>query len=153
MEITIIKAESKHLNDCAASLLKSDLGAIYFSDESRAYKALTDGISKGELSVALNDNSECLGFIWIIPNGAFKFPYIHIVAVKEEYRSLGIGKLLLGFFEERAAQYTSKAFLVVADFNPRAKKLYESIGYNEVGAIPGLYKEGVTEFLMMKEFK
>jgi len=26
----------------------------------------------------------------------------------------------------------------------------ESIGYIEVGAIPGLYKEGITEHLMMK---
>jgi len=42
-------------------------------------------------------------------------------------------------------------FLVVADFNPEAKRLYEHLGYRQVGEIPGLYKAGVTEYLMMKE--
>jgi ribosomal protein S18 acetylase RimI-like enzyme len=41
-------------------------------------------------------------------------------------------------------------FLVVADFNPEAKRLYERVGYIEVGAIPNLYREGMTEYLMMK---
>lgn len=153
MEIKIRKAKRKHLNDCAQALLRSDLGAMYFSDESRAFKTLQSGISKGEVSVAEGGRSECLGFVWIIPNGAFKFPFLHIIAVKEEYRGIGIGKKLLKFFEEKAIQNSSKAFLIVADFNSKAKKLYESIGYKEVGRIPGLYKEGVLEFLMMKELQ
>jgi ribosomal protein S18 acetylase RimI-like enzyme len=41
-------------------------------------------------------------------------------------------------------------FLVVADFNPDAKILYEKIGYIQVGTIPSLYREGITEHLMMK---
>jgi ribosomal protein S18 acetylase RimI-like enzyme len=45
---------------------------------------------------------------------------------------------------------SSKVFLVVADFNPEAKRLYERMGYRQVGAIPGLYRDGVTEYLMMK---
>lgn len=44
----------------------------------------------------------------------------------------------------------SKLFLVVADFNPDARRLYEKIGYTEVGCIPSLYREGITENLMMK---
>ena len=47
----------------------------------------------------------------------------------------------------------SKCFLVVADYNPEAKRLYEQIGYTEVGRIPDLYKEGVTEILMMRLLK
>jgi hypothetical protein len=31
------------------------------------------------------------GFLWFINNGAFhSFPYLHIIAVKEEFRNLGI---------------------------------------------------------------
>lgn len=48
-------------------------------------------------------------------------------------------------------QDSSKVFLVVADFYPDAKRLYESLGYQQVGILPGLYKEGVAEYLMMKE--
>jgi ribosomal protein S18 acetylase RimI-like enzyme len=86
--------------------------------------------------------------------GAFHvFPYLHIIAVKENFRGMGIGKKLLAFFEETVFSDNSKVFLVVADFNPGAKRLYEHLGYQQVGVIPGLYKEGVSEYLMMKERK
>lgn len=154
MHISIIKAEEKHLYDCKVALINSELGRVYFSEQDKAVRALKDGISKGEISVAINDEGKCLGFIWIILNGAFHcFPYLHIIAVKEEYRNLGIGKQLLKYFEEVTHKYSSKVFLVVADFNEKANKLYESIGYKEVGVIPNLYKSGVTEHLMMKEIR
>ena len=44
----------------------------------------------------------------------------------------------------------SLLFLAVADFNPDAKRLYESIGYSTIGDIPNLYRSGITESLMMK---
>lgn len=92
------------------------------------------------------------GVYLFIASGAFhSFPYLHIIAVREEFRGLGIGKKLLSFFEEMVFPHTSKVFLVVADFNPDAKRLYESLGYQQVGVLPNLYKEGVTEYLMMKE--
>jgi ribosomal protein S18 acetylase RimI-like enzyme len=75
---------------------------------------------------------------------------LHIIAVKEAYRGMGIGEKLLRFFEETVFTDHSKVFLVVADFNPEARRLYERLGYQQVGAIPGLYKDGVTEHLMMK---
>lgn len=64
---------------------------------------------------------------------------------------MGIGKKLIKFFEDRVFETSQKAFLVVADFNQKAKRLYTSLGYKEVGAIPNLYKIGFTEHLMMKE--
>ncbi len=41
-------------------------------------------------------------------------------------------------------------FLFAADFNAEARKLYESLGYNQVGIVPGFYKKGVDEYLLMK---
>lgn len=147
----IIKAECEHLNDCAIALQKSELGRVYFPQENKVIQAISEGISKQEILVALDNKGLCLGFIWFIRNGAFHgFPYLHIIAIKEEFRNLGIGKELLNYFEKVVAQ-SSKVFLVVADFNPKAKQLYEKCGYLEVGVIPNLYKSGVTEFLMMKE--
>jgi ribosomal protein S18 acetylase RimI-like enzyme len=147
----IIYAEHEHLNDCVLALEISELGSVYFSQENKAKNAITEGISKKEILVALDNKGLCLGFIWYIRDGAFHgFPYLHIIAIKEEYRNLGLGNELLNYFETNIAQ-SSKVFLVVADFNPRAKRLYERCGYVEVGIIPNLYKKGVTEFLMMKE--
>ncbi len=152
MDFKVAKADEKYVNDCKMALQNSDLGRVYFSDEDKATQAIIEGISKGEILVAINNEGICLGFIWFILNGAFhSFPYLHIIAIKEEFRNLGIGRKLLDYFEQVISKGCPKVFLVVADFNPKAKHLYQSIGYKEVGIIPNLYKSGVTEHLMMKE--
>lgn len=152
MKITIAQAHLGHLEDCKAALLASRLGQEYFPSEEKARATLTEGMIKGEIFVALNEKEECLGFMWFFLNGAFhSFPYLHIIAVKEAFRGMGIGQKLLSFFEETVFARHAKVFLVVADFNPEARRLYERLGYRQVGAIPGLYKAGVTEYLMMKE--
>ena len=99
----------------------------------------------------MDNNNSCIGFLWFVKNGAFySFPYLHIIAVKEECRNHGIGKKLLNFFEDICFKDKDRLFLVVADFNPNAKRLYESIGYVEVGYLPNLYRQGINEHLMMK---
>jgi ribosomal protein S18 acetylase RimI-like enzyme len=152
MDINIIKADRRYLDDCKIALMNSELGRTYFADEKKALNTITEGITKEEIFVALNDEDICIGFIWVILNGTFhSFPYLHIIAVKDEYRNLGIGKKLMEYFEKVVSEGCSKVFLVVADFNPKAKQLYQRIGYNEVGKLPNLYKNGITEYLMMKE--
>ena len=104
---------------------------------------------------------ECVGFTYIIPKGAFhSFPYLHIIAVKEEYRNKGIGKALLDYSEKIAYEMADRFFLVVGDYNPDAKdynpdakRFYERNGYQQVGEIPNLYRPRVTEYLMAKDLK
>jgi ribosomal protein S18 acetylase RimI-like enzyme len=151
MEINIIKGSKEYINACEEALVNSELGRRYFSKEGSAKKAINEGLSKGEIYIALDANKECKGFICFITNGIFhSFPYLHIIAVKENSRNSGIGKKLLEFFEEVCFKDNTKLFLVVADFNPDAKRLYERVGYVEVGSIPSLYRVGITEHLMMK---
>jgi len=150
MDITIIKGSINYLDDCEDALVNSELGGRYFSEKGSARKSLEEGFSKNEIYVAV-DNNNCKGFIWVILNGIFhSFPYIHIVAVKSENRGQGIGEVLLRFVEEEYFSNYSKLFLVVADFNPKAKRLYERIGYSEIGEIPDLYRKGISECLMIK---
>ncbi len=152
MNITIRKASIEYLEDCKTALLKSDLGREYFPAEANATATLKEGIGKEEIYLALDGGDICLGFIWFIQKGAFhSFPYLHIIAVKEECRGMGIGKELIKFYEDKVFKNNQKVFLVVADFNQKAMRLYMSLGYKEVGVIPNLYKKGVTEYLMMKE--
>jgi len=151
MEITIIKGSIDYINDCEAALVNSELGIRYFSEKGSARKVLLDGFAKEEIYIAIDNNHRCIGFIWFILDGIFhSFPYLHIISVKEENRKYGVGKKLLKFFEEISFKDYSKIFLVVADFNPNAKMIYERIGYSEVGSIPNLYREGITECLIMK---
>lgn len=151
MKINIVKGSMDYIDDCEEALVNSELGLRYFSKEGSARKALKDGFAKDEIYIAIDVNYNCTGFIWIILNGMFhSFPYLHIIAVKKDNQKLGIGKKLLKFFEDICFKDCAKLFLVVADFNTEAKKLYERIGYIELGAVPNLYREGITEYLMMK---
>ena len=151
MEIMIVKGSIEYIKDCEDALLNSELGIRYFSKKGSARRALEDGFNKEEIYIAIDINRNCKGFIWFILGGAFhSFPYLHIIAVKKENRKLGIGKKLLEFFEDICFINYTKVFLVVADFNQDAKILYEKIGYREIGIIPSLYREGITEYLMMK---
>lgn len=152
MKIEIIQAEANQLNECKAILQKSELGRIYFSDESKASRVLSEAISKKEVYVAINKEGENVGFIWFTQDGTFyKYPYLHMIVVKEQYRNGGIGQRLLQYFEEVSSKRASKVFLLVGDFNERAKELYKRIGYKIIGTLPNFYKEGVNEVLMMKE--
>ena len=50
---------------------------------------LTYAVEQKNVYVALDKNEKCLGFIYYMTNGVFgSCPYLHIVAVKEEYRNL-----------------------------------------------------------------
>jgi ribosomal protein S18 acetylase RimI-like enzyme len=44
----------------------------------------------------------------------------------------------------------SKLFLTVSDCGYRAKKLYTSRGYREMGVIPDFHKPGIAVYIMMK---
>jgi ribosomal protein S18 acetylase RimI-like enzyme len=151
MDITVVKGSIDYLDDCEDALVNSELGKRYFSEKGSARKSLEEGFSKSEIYVAIDNDNNCKGFVWVILNGIFhSFPYIHIIAVKSENRGQGIGKILLKYVEDANSNKYIKLFLVVADFNPDAKRLYEKMGYSAIGDIPNLYRNGITECLMMK---
>ena len=152
-KIIFAKGNEQHLKDCRDALCQSTLGEKYFSSPGSAEIAILEGIRQENLYVAFI-GEECVGFTYIIPKGAFhSFPYLHIIAVKDEYRNKGIGKSLLDYSEKIAYEMADKFFLVVADYNPDAKRFYERNGYQKVGEIPNLYRPGVTEYMMAKDLK
>ena len=152
MNIAIKMAAEKHIIACTNILQSTEIGAVYFSNYEKTVALLSHALAQQELFVALNDHEECLGFMYFMSNGVFgSYPYLHIIPVKEEYRNLGIGKQLIKYFEENSSDYSStKHFLTVDDFNPKAKKLYESLGYQCVGELKDFYKNGITSYIMMK---
>lgn len=151
MNITIVNAEKCHMADCVEALRNSRLGEEYFSEAGKAEKALAEALESRQLHVALAEDGTCAGFIYYAPTGVFMhFPYLHIIAVKKEYRGMGVGKQLLQYVADRAMEGSRKTFLTVDDFNPDARRLYEAVGYQEVGPIPNLYKKGRTSYLMMR---
>ncbi len=145
----IIKGSEKYLLGCAEALEDSDLGKYYFARKGSAKEAVLEGINAGTLYVAL-ENEELRGFMYYLPNGVFhSFPYLHLIVTKKSNRSCGVGTEMLHYLE--TIVNIPKIFLVVADFNPDAKRFYEKNGYKQVGRIDSLYRPGIAENLMMKE--
>ena len=151
MDVSIIRGDHGHLEDCVEALVHSELAKVYYPTKESAEALLKEGIEKQEIYVALDERFECVGYIWFAPSKMFyKFPYVGQIAVKKEFRGQGIGKKLLSFVEEIAFKDWPKLFITVSDFNKRAKKLYQEIGFEEVGFVPDLFKDGVAEHVMVK---
>jgi RimJ/RimL family protein N-acetyltransferase len=59
------------------------------------------------------------------------------IAIKEEFREVGIGQEMMKEIEKHAERLgIEKIFLEVFDINDRARYVYEKMGYHEVGRIP-----------------
>ncbi len=90
------------------------------------------------------------GVIVLDPRGVAGSPYMKSIAVYPEFRGQGIGAALLSFAEELFRSNSKHMFLCVSSFNNRAKKFYESHGYQVVGEFKDYIIEGKSEILMHK---
>lgn len=148
----IIPGTIKYLTDCKDAWLNSELGRAYFKSDEDLTSALINAIENQEIFIALDGSGNCLGYICIAIKGAFcEFPYCRSLAVKESNRGMGVGTTLLNYYEKIGFKNADKLFILVSDFNKRAKKLYEKLGYLQVGSVPNLFKEGITEYIMVKD--
>lgn len=146
----IIKGNETQLEACAGCLSNSVLGERYFYDRKHTEEFLKDGFERGEIYVCVN-NVTLIGFMRIDPSGTFaKFPLLRVIAVSENHRNKGIGKAMIEFYESMGFEKSDKVFLLVSEFNTDAKRLYERLGYVEVGKIPDLYQKDTAEYFMMK---
>lgn len=153
MIAAIREGNLRHLETCCEAVRDSELGRAYFQDEIRLQSLIQDGLVRGEIRVALAPDGEDLGFIWFSAVGMFyRFPYVRLIAVRSGARSVGVGTLLLSHVEELFRERRSgKVFLTVAEFNDRARRLYERLGYSQLALIPDLFFPGYAEHLMVKE--
>jgi ribosomal-protein-alanine N-acetyltransferase len=91
-----------------------------------------------------------LGFIILnVRMGPFS-GYIQTICVAAEARDRGIGSELMAFAEERLFRAGPNVFLCVSSFNPRARALYERLGYKAVGEFEEFLIRGQSEILMRK---
>jgi len=151
LELRILPGTVEHLSDCIEALRNSELGEVYYHPEDELRVGFTEGFSKGEIFVALDEGNNCLGYIWIALSGAFYgFPYCRNIAIKKNWRGRGIGSALLRYYEKVGFENSNRLFILVSDFNHDAPKLYERLGYEHVGVIPNLFKMGVSENILVK---
>ncbi|HSA55687.1 MAG TPA: GNAT family N-acetyltransferase [Gemmatimonadaceae bacterium] len=139
-------ASRQEADACAALMAGSEpwitLGRTY--DE--ALELMTS--PAWEVYVAIDDG-RVLGFIIVVMTGAF-VGYIRSIAVAHEARGMGIGSRLLEHAEARIHEESPNVFLCVSSFNPRARALYERLGYELVGPLKDFVVRGHSELLMWK---
>lgn len=96
-----------------------------------------------------DDGGRLAGFVIINMNGPF-IGYIRSICVAAGARGSGVGTQLVAFAEERIFRESPNVFLCVSSFNPRARALYERLGYETVGELRDYLVRGASEILMRK---
>jgi ribosomal protein S18 acetylase RimI-like enzyme len=91
-----------------------------------------------------------VGFVVLRPRGVAGSPYLASIAVDPGARGRGVGSALLAFVEQRFRPAHRHLFLCVSSFNDRARRLYERVGFSQVGEFPDYVIEGASELLMHK---
>jgi len=89
------------------------------------------------------------GFAILNLKGAF-VGYLQSLCMADDARGQGFGTELLGVVEERVFRDFKNFFLCVSSFNPRARALYERLGFAPVGVLREYVVKGHDELLMRK---
>ncbi|HKB79390.1 MAG TPA: N-acetyltransferase [Thermoanaerobaculia bacterium] len=147
MEIAIRRlSNDREARQCAAMMAATEPWLTLGRGFEECLAAVAD--PEREVSVA-HDGTDVRGFIILNMRGAF-IGYIQTVCVDAAARGSGIGTSLVGFAERRIFAETPNVFLCVSSFNPRARALYERLGYERIGEIKDYLIAGASEFLMRK---
>jgi ribosomal-protein-alanine N-acetyltransferase len=132
---------------CAEIMSSSDPWITLGRSMTEAQRILSDREVQ-EVYVAVHEGA-VVGFVILVLKGAF-VGYIRTVAVQADWRSRGLGRRLIWFAEERIFRESPNVFLCVSSFNPRARSLYERLGYETVGELHDYIVRGHSEWLMRK---
>ena len=131
---------------CAAMMCSTDPWLTLRRSFDECLRTITDPI--GETYVARQDGA-VRGFIIVVMRGAF-VGYIRSICVAADARGSGVGSGLMAFAEERVFRELKNVFLCVSSFNPRARALYERLGYEAVGELKDYVIGGASEIIMRK---
>ena len=131
---------------CAARMCATDPWLILGRSFDECLRVVTDPTCE---TYVTREDGAVRGFIIISMRGAF-VGYIRSICVAADARGSGVGSRLVAFAEERIFRELKNVFLCVSSFNPRARALYERLGYKAVGELKDYVIGGASEILMRK---
>ena len=131
---------------CATIMATSEPWITLLRDYDSSLATVSD--PNRETYVAV-DSSGVVGFVILNMQGPF-IGYIQSIAARADRRGDGLGSRLIAFAEERILRETPNVFLCVSSFNPRARALYERLGYETVGELKDFVVSGHSEWLLRK---
>ena len=157
MEITVREFRSEDTKDAIAIWNE-------VVDQGKAFPQLEDlGVEDGEAffkeqsytGIAVNENDEIVGLYILHPNNIGRCGHIcnASYAVKSTVRGQGVGKAIVTDCLEKAKEIGFRVlqFNAVVKSNTTALKLYQKVGFTQLGTIPGgfLNKDGVYEDIIV----
>ena len=111
--------------------LDRESGARFFAGQSRS-------------AAALGENGEVLGLYILHPNNVGRCGHISNASygVRPECRGRGIGEALVRdcLGAAKALGFRILQFNAVVESNARARRLYEKLGFHQLGVIPGGFR-------------
>lgn len=122
-------------------------GQIVVVDHGNGAVACLTGYKIGREPVEIGDDFPALFRpLQELENRALESWYVNVLACYPEHRGQGLGSRLLDLAEEIArAEELSRMSLIVANANTRARRLYESKGYQELATAPCIKEEWEIE--------
>lgn len=138
----------------AVWMVETPLWQRYGLTVAKAVSQFQAGMERCDWLITADADTPACGFAWAIPRGTFgRSPYLRLIGVRAEATGGGIGTMLLGEIERRAAEVSSDLFLLVSDFNVDGQRFYKRHGFESVGAIHGYVLPDVTELIFRKRLK
>jgi len=135
--------------ECAAIMATSEPWITLGRTLEQSLAIVSDREREVYVAVCDAEGAAIAGFVIIQMTGAF-VGYLQTVALREDWRSRGLGRRLITFAEERILRDSPNVFLCVSSFNHRARALYERLGYETVGELKDYIVRGHSEWLLRK---
>lgn len=148
VELTIRRLETDAEAEACAQLMASSEPWVTLGRTYEASLAIIRDPSR-EVYVALDAQGAVAGFVILFLAGPFA-GYLQTVCLAPGSRDQGLGRRLIEFAERRIGEVSPNVFLCVSDFNPRARALYERLGYQLVGELTDFLVRGHAELLYRK---
>ncbi len=130
--IEIQKADPAKKEEYKRIFENSPLYNHYFKKTDLLDKVLTEALKAGEAYVAIDRNGEAVGYMSMKASDPTVdgLPCLTLLGVKDTKRGRGIGQMLIAFYIGVMSGLGFKeCALIVNDWNPRARKLYDSLGF------------------------
>lgn len=151
MHFTLVKGEAARIPEYCEVFYDSKLYDAYFAEPGVLESWLSNAIAKGALYIAEDSKGEPVGAMVMTMDGMAGLPYLNLLGVKKNCRGMGIGSSLVKIFIGVAeAQGAPNMFIMTSHFNVRAKKLYQSLGFQPQCLLKDVMHKGVSEWLFMR---
>ena len=148
-EIHIVKAVPEKFEEYKKIFEGSTLLRHY---KENIYEWMEAGLAADEVYIAEDGHGEAVGFMWMQMQSMYaEQPYLALLGVRSDYRAHGVGQKLIQFFIDayEAAGY-DRGLIAVNDFNPRARILYEDMGFHKIIQYPEALSNSNNVYLLMR---